>query len=160
MLFMHFANIIWASYISQKWIGDACSIYLLTFLLDSSLGLTIIYICLQLIDLLNSRLNWWMLRGGSYSKKHNTDVKINCKSIKPWLVQTSIFLLWGIIKVKYWPYFPPQFFHQFFFLSSFLKIFLINRVSEKNKSSEINYFISNVLTQENWLYRWENKISS
>ena len=91
MLFVHFANVVWASYVSDKFVGDACSLYLLSFLFDSSLGLAVIYISLQLVDLANTKLNWWMLRVGTYDKA-GKDVSINAKSLRPWAIQTFIFL--------------------------------------------------------------------
>lgn len=91
MLFVHFANVAWASYVSGKFVGDACSLYLLSFLFDSSLGLAVIFISLQLVDLANTKLNWWMLRVGTYDKG-GKDVSINAKSLRPWAIQTFIFL--------------------------------------------------------------------
>ena len=92
MLFVHFANIAWASYISDKFIGDACSLYLLSFLFDSSLGLIVIYISLQIVELVNTKINWWMLSVGRYSDISDREITINCQTIRPWLVQTFIFL--------------------------------------------------------------------
>ena len=92
MLFVHFANIVWASYISGKFTGDACSLYLLSFLLDSSVGLFIIYISLKIVDLINLRLKWWMMTVGKYSRDERV-VQFDLHSIRPWIVQTLIFLL-------------------------------------------------------------------
>ena len=92
MLFVHFANIVWASYISGKFTGDACSLYLLSFLLDSSVGLFIIYISLKIVDLINLRLKWWMMTVGKYSRDERV-VEFDLHSIRPWIVQTLIFLL-------------------------------------------------------------------
>lgn len=92
MLFVHFANIVWASYISGKFTGDACSLYLLSFLLDSSVGLFIIYVSLKIVDFINLRLKWWMMTVGKYARDERV-VQFDLHSIRPWIVQTLIFLL-------------------------------------------------------------------
>lgn len=115
MVFVHFINVLWerglyifkplendfyvtplqASVVSSRHIADACSLYLLSFLLDSSVGLVIIYLLLLITTYLSKLYNLWYAVPGQYddgSDLHSGELK---RMLLPWSIQTFLFLLYS-----------------------------------------------------------------
>ena len=84
-----------ASVVSSRHVADACSLYLLSFLLDSTVGLVIIYILLYCITYLSKLYNVWYTLPGQYddgSDVASGDIK---RMLFPWSIQTFLFLVFS-----------------------------------------------------------------
>uniref|UniRef100_A0A8C7XSB7 STIM activating enhancer n=1 Tax=Oryzias sinensis TaxID=183150 RepID=A0A8C7XSB7_9TELE len=64
MLFIHFANV----YLSDLTEEDPCSLYLINFLLDASLGMLVIYAGVRVVSAIVEWKQWDSLRFGEYGK--------------------------------------------------------------------------------------------
>ncbi|NXC12686.1 STIMA regulator, partial [Corythaeola cristata] len=62
MLFIHFANV----YLSDLTEEDPCSLYLINFLLDATLGMLLIYIGIRAVSSIVEWQQWESLRFGEY----------------------------------------------------------------------------------------------
>ncbi|NXG75038.1 STIMA regulator, partial [Baryphthengus martii] len=62
MLFIHFANV----YLSDLTEEDPCSLYLINFLLDATLGMLLIYIGIRAVSSIVEWQQWDSLRFGEY----------------------------------------------------------------------------------------------
>ncbi|XP_053577182.1 store-operated calcium entry regulator STIMATE [Bombina bombina] len=80
MLFMHFANI----YLSDLTGEDPCSLYLINFLLDATLGMLIIYVGVRLVSCVVEWRQWESLRFGEYGDP------LQCKA---WVGQCALYIL-------------------------------------------------------------------
>lgn len=78
-MLVHFANI----FLAGLFKGDPCTWYLINFLLDSTLGLIIIYLCLQFMQVIVKIYDWDSLRFGEYG---------NPPQCKSWVGQCSLYL--------------------------------------------------------------------
>ncbi|KAM4720902.1 store-operated calcium entry regulator STIMATE-like [Rhinophrynus dorsalis] len=80
MLFIHFANV----YLSDLTGEDPCSIYLINFLLDATLGMLLIYIGVRLVSCVVEWRQWDSLRFGEYGDP------VQCKA---WVGQCALYIL-------------------------------------------------------------------
>lgn len=85
---IHFLNVFLAEILHQQR-GDPCTWYVVSFLLDSTLGLLIIYSGVRLVSCLASFKDWPTLRFGEYGKP------AECRA---WFHQCAVFV--GIILVE------------------------------------------------------------
>jgi len=98
MVFVHFVNVLWASIVSQRHVADACSLYLLSFLLDSTIGLVIIYILLILVTCLSKRFEVWYTLPGQYDDGADAASGDVRRMLFPWSIQTFLFLLFSALE--------------------------------------------------------------
>ncbi|KAM6927723.1 store-operated calcium entry regulator STIMATE [Xenentodon cancila] len=80
MLFIHFANV----YLSDLTEEDPCSLYLINFLLDASLGMLVIYSGVRAISAIVEWRQWDTLRFGEYGEP------VQCRA---WFVQCVLYIL-------------------------------------------------------------------
>lgn len=80
MLFIHFANV----YLSDLTEEDPCSLYLINFLLDASLGMLIIYAGVRAVSAVVEWRQWDSLRFGEYGEP------VQCTA---WLGQCALYIL-------------------------------------------------------------------
>ncbi|XP_028680530.1 store-operated calcium entry regulator STIMATE-like isoform X2 [Erpetoichthys calabaricus] len=80
MLFIHFANV----YLSELTEVDPCSLYLINFLLDATLGMLLIYIGVRLVSSVVEWQRWESLRFGEYGDP------LQCSA---WVGQCSLYIL-------------------------------------------------------------------
>ena len=95
MVFVHFVNVLWASVVSARHVADACSLYLLSFLLDSTVGLVIIYILLVIVTCLSKRYEVWYTLPGQYDDGADAASGDVRRMLFPWSIQTFLFLLFS-----------------------------------------------------------------
>jgi len=84
-LLVHFANI----FLAGLFKGDPCTWYLINFLLDSTLGLVIIYLCLQIMQVIVKIYQWESLRFGEYG---------NPPQCRAWAGQCVLYLCAVIVE--------------------------------------------------------------
>ncbi|KAM3622386.1 uncharacterized protein V6R79_024085 [Siganus canaliculatus] len=80
MLFIHFANV----YLSDLTEEDPCSLYLINFLLDASLGMLLIYAGVRVVSAIVEWRQWDSLRFGEYGEP------VQCTA---WLGQCILYIL-------------------------------------------------------------------
>lgn len=80
MLFIHFANV----YLSDLTEEDPCSLYLINFLLDATLGMLLIYAGVRTVGVLVECQHWDSLRFGEYGDP------LECSA---WIGQCALYLL-------------------------------------------------------------------
>ncbi|XP_056129773.1 store-operated calcium entry regulator STIMATE isoform X1 [Lampris incognitus] len=80
MLFIHFANV----YLSDLTEEDPCSLYLINFLLDASLGMLLIYAGVRAVSAIVEWRQWDSLRFGEYGEP------IQCTA---WVGQCALYIL-------------------------------------------------------------------
>ncbi|KAJ1110415.1 hypothetical protein NDU88_007767 [Pleurodeles waltl] len=80
MLFIHFANV----YLSELTVGDPCSLYLINFLLDATLGMLIIYAGVRTVGVIVEWRQWDSLRFGEYGDP------LQCRA---WVGQCALYIL-------------------------------------------------------------------
>uniref|UniRef100_A0A3Q1IT27 Uncharacterized protein n=2 Tax=Anabas testudineus TaxID=64144 RepID=A0A3Q1IT27_ANATE len=80
MLFIHFANV----YLSGLTEEDPCSLYLINFLLDASLGMLLIYAGVRVVSAIVEWRQWDSLRFGEYGEP------VQCTA---WLGQCILYIL-------------------------------------------------------------------
>ncbi|XP_055773194.1 store-operated calcium entry regulator STIMATE-like isoform X2 [Salvelinus fontinalis] len=80
MLFIHFANV----YLSDLTEEDPCSLYLINFLLDASLGMLLIYAGVRAISAIVEWMQWDALRFGEYGEP------VQCTA---WAGQCALYIL-------------------------------------------------------------------
>lgn len=80
MLFIHFANV----YLSDLTEEDPCSLYLINFLLDASLGMLLIYAGVKAVSAIVEWRQWDSLRFGEYGEP------VQCTA---WLGQCILYIL-------------------------------------------------------------------
>ncbi|XP_069045740.1 store-operated calcium entry regulator STIMATE-like isoform X2 [Lepisosteus oculatus] len=80
MLFIHFANV----YLSDLTEEDPCSLYLINFLLDASLGMLVIYAGVRAVSVLVEWRQWDSLRFGEYGEP------LQCSA---WVGQCALYIL-------------------------------------------------------------------
>ncbi|KAE8611674.1 hypothetical protein XENTR_v10012555 [Xenopus tropicalis] len=80
MLFIHFANV----YLSDLTGEDPCSIYLINFLLDATLGMLLIYIGVRVVSCIVEWRQWESLRFGEYGEP------MQCKA---WVGQCALYIV-------------------------------------------------------------------
>lgn len=85
-MLVHFANI----FLAGLFKGDPCTWYLINFLLDSTIGLVIIYLCLQFMQVVVRMYEYDTLRFGEYG---------NPPQCKAWAGQCFLYL-WAVIIEK------------------------------------------------------------
>ncbi|GLH06226.1 hypothetical protein R5R35_013439 [Gryllus longicercus] len=86
-LVIHLANV----YLASKFHGDPCTWYIINFLLDSSVGLAIIYVGIRFSQYLARVKRWEAINFGEYGKP---------PSINAWLSQCCLYvMLMVIVKV-------------------------------------------------------------
>ncbi|KAG8295923.1 hypothetical protein J6590_069394 [Homalodisca vitripennis] len=86
-LFMHMSNI----FISGRFQGDPCTWYIINFLLDSSVGLLIIYIGIRLTQFIAKEKKWSAINFGEYGMPPSTHA---------WMMQCCLYiLLMFVVKV-------------------------------------------------------------
>lgn len=83
-LVIHLANV----YLASTFHGDPCTWYIINFLLDSSVGLLIIYIGIRLSQYLSKVNKWEAINFGEYGKP---------PSVNAWLAQCCLYVLLMII---------------------------------------------------------------
>lgn len=83
-LVIHMTNV----YLAPLFQGDPCTWYIINFLLDSTIGLFIIYVGIRVCQILAKRNNWDAINFGEYSAS------------KSWVYQTWIYIgLMAIVKL-------------------------------------------------------------
>ncbi|KAJ8358174.1 hypothetical protein AAFF_G00028070 [Aldrovandia affinis] len=80
MLFIHFANV----YLSDLTGEDPCSLYLINFLLDASLGMLLIYAGVRIVSAVVEWQQWDSLRFGEYGEP------VQCRA---WAGQCALYIL-------------------------------------------------------------------
>ncbi|XP_034023080.1 store-operated calcium entry regulator STIMATE [Thalassophryne amazonica] len=80
MLFIHFANV----YLSDLTEEDPCSLYLINFLLDASLGMLLIYVGVRVVTAIVEWRQWDSLRFGEYGDP------VQCTA---WVGQCVLYIL-------------------------------------------------------------------
>ncbi|KAG7477978.1 hypothetical protein MATL_G00075530 [Megalops atlanticus] len=80
MLFIHFANV----YLSDLTEEDPCSLYLINFLLDASLGMLLIYAGVRVVSVVVEWRQWDSLRFGEYGEP------VQCRA---WAGQCALYIL-------------------------------------------------------------------
>ncbi|XP_041129948.1 store-operated calcium entry regulator STIMATE-like [Polyodon spathula] len=80
MLFIHFANV----YLSDLTEEDPCSLYLINFLLDATLGMLVIYTGVRVVSWLVEWQQWDALRFGEYGEP------LQCSA---WVGQCALYIL-------------------------------------------------------------------
>ncbi|KAG5838342.1 store-operated calcium entry regulator STIMATE-like [Anguilla rostrata] len=80
MLFIHFANV----YLSDLTKEDPCSLYLINFLLDASLGMLLIYAGVRAVSAVVEWRQWDSLRFGEYGEP------VQCSA---WVGQCALYIL-------------------------------------------------------------------
>ncbi|CAH1988593.1 unnamed protein product [Acanthoscelides obtectus] len=84
---IHFANI----WLSGQYTGDPCTWYLINFVLDSSLGLLILFVGIRLAQYLARTRGWWVINFGEYGKP---------PSANAWMAQCCLYVfLMFIVKL-------------------------------------------------------------
>lgn len=84
-MLVHFANI----FLAGLFRGDPCTWYLINFLLDSTLGLVVIYLCLRFMQVVVRIYEWDSLRFGEYG---------NPPQCKAWAGQCILYLCAVIVE--------------------------------------------------------------
>lgn len=85
---IHLANV----WLAGQYTGDPCTWYLINFLLDSSLGLLIIFIGIRFCQWLSRRNHWEAINFGEYGKP---------PSANAWLTQCFLYVgLMAIVKIS------------------------------------------------------------
>ncbi|CAH3016923.1 unnamed protein product [Porites evermanni] len=84
-MLVHFANI----FLAGLFKGDPCTWYLINFLLDSTLGLVVIYLCLQFMQVVVRMYDWDSLRFGEYG---------NPPQCRAWMGQCILYLCAVIVE--------------------------------------------------------------
>lgn len=85
---IHLANV----WLAGQYQGDPCTWYLINFLLDSSLGLLIIFIGIRTSQYLAKRRGWEAINFGEYGKPPN---------VNAWLAQCCLYLgLMVVVKIS------------------------------------------------------------
>ncbi|XP_013873683.1 transmembrane protein 110, like [Austrofundulus limnaeus] len=79
-LFIHFANV----FLSTLTKEDPCSLYLMNFLLDATLGMLVIWLAVKLVSKLVERKQWSLLEFGEYGDPPQAAA---------WLGQCGVYLL-------------------------------------------------------------------
>ncbi|XP_049682363.1 store-operated calcium entry regulator STIMATE isoform X1 [Accipiter gentilis] len=80
MLFIHFANV----YLSDLTEEDPCSLYLINFLLDATLGMLLIYIGIRVVSSIVEWQQWESLRFGEYGDP------LQCSA---WVGQCALYIM-------------------------------------------------------------------
>ncbi|KAM6121404.1 store-operated calcium entry regulator STIMATE-like isoform 2-T2 [Pterocles gutturalis] len=80
MLFIHFANV----YLSDLTEEDPCSLYLINFLLDATLGMLLIYVGIRAVSSIVEWQQWDSLRFGEYGDP------LQCKA---WVGQCALYIM-------------------------------------------------------------------
>uniref|UniRef100_A0A8C3KBS9 Store-operated calcium entry regulator STIMATE n=6 Tax=Neoaves TaxID=3078114 RepID=A0A8C3KBS9_9CHAR len=80
MLFIHFANV----YLSDLTEEDPCSLYLINFLLDATLGMLLIYIGIRAVSSIVEWQQWESLRFGEYGDP------VQCSA---WMGQCALYIM-------------------------------------------------------------------
>ncbi|XP_032860510.1 store-operated calcium entry regulator STIMATE isoform X4 [Tyto alba] len=80
MLFIHFANV----YLSDLTEEDPCSLYLINFLLDATLGMLLIYIGIRAVSSIVEWQQWESLRFGEYGDP------VQCSA---WVGQCALYIM-------------------------------------------------------------------
>ncbi|PSN49354.1 hypothetical protein C0J52_04269 [Blattella germanica] len=83
-LVIHLANV----YLATTFQGDPCTWYIINFLLDSSIGLGIIYIGIRFSQFLSRLKEWEAINFGEYGKP---------PSVNAWLVQCCLYVVLMVI---------------------------------------------------------------
>ncbi|XP_069681606.1 store-operated calcium entry regulator STIMATE-like [Periplaneta americana] len=83
-LVIHLANV----YLATTFQGDPCTWYIINFLLDSSIGLGIIYVGIRLSQYLSRVKRWEAINFGEYGKP---------PSVNAWLAQCCLYVLLMVI---------------------------------------------------------------
>ncbi|XP_034019063.1 transmembrane protein 110, like [Thalassophryne amazonica] len=84
-LFVHFANV----FLSTLTKEDSCSLYLINFLLDATLGMLVIWITIKLVSKLVELKQWTLLTFGEYGDPPQAGA---------WLGQCGIYLLMMVLE--------------------------------------------------------------
>ncbi|CAB3382004.1 Hypothetical predicted protein [Cloeon dipterum] len=84
-LVVHMVNV----YLASQFVGDACTWYIISFLLDSSLGLLIIYAGIKCSQFLAKAKQWDLINFGEYGKP---------PSPKAWLAQCGVYILLMVVE--------------------------------------------------------------
>lgn len=85
---IHLANV----WLAGQYKGDPCTWYLINFLLDSSMGLLIIFIGIRFCQYLSRKKAWEAINFGEYGKPPSTNA---------WLAQCCLYVsLMAIVKVS------------------------------------------------------------
>uniref|UniRef100_A0A670XM09 STIM activating enhancer n=1 Tax=Pseudonaja textilis TaxID=8673 RepID=A0A670XM09_PSETE len=80
MMFIHFANV----YLSDLTEEDPCSLYLINFLLDATLGMLVIYAGVRAVSSVVERQQWESLRFGEYGDP------LQCRA---WVGQCALYII-------------------------------------------------------------------
>lgn len=83
-LVIHLANV----FLASNYQGDPCTWYIINFLLDSSVGLFILYIGIRLCQYLSRAKHWDSINFGEYGKP---------PSPQAWLIQCALYVLLMIV---------------------------------------------------------------
>lgn len=84
-LVIHFANV----FLAGMFQGDPCTWYIVSFLLDSSVGLFLIYVGIRTCQYLARKWNWDVLNFGEYGKP---------PQFSAWIGQCSLYILLMVIE--------------------------------------------------------------
>ncbi|CAH1784250.1 unnamed protein product [Owenia fusiformis] len=82
---IHFANV----FLAGVFTGDPCTWYFVSFLLDSTIGLVVIYILLKLTQVVVRRKHWDTLKFGEYGKP---------PACNAWIGQSALYILVIIVE--------------------------------------------------------------
>nr|XP_022301715.1 store-operated calcium entry regulator STIMATE-like [Crassostrea virginica] len=82
---IHFANV----FLADMFQGDPCTWYFVSFILDSTIGLVVIYIGLKLTQLVVHKLKWDSLKFGEYG---------NPPACSTWVGQCALYILVMILE--------------------------------------------------------------
>ncbi|XP_037092112.1 store-operated calcium entry regulator STIMATE-like [Pollicipes pollicipes] len=82
---VHFANV----YLATTYTGDPCTWYIINFLLDSTVGLVIIFICVRICQHLAVQKDWPSINFGEYG---------NPPVAQSWLVQSVVYVFIMILE--------------------------------------------------------------
>ncbi|KAF8767847.1 Store-operated calcium entry regulator like protein [Argiope bruennichi] len=97
-LVIHFANIFLAEFFQ----GDPCTWYIVSFLLDSSIGLFIIFIGIRLTQHISRRKGWDHLVFGEYGKAPYVNAWLSQCAVYIMLMLIEKIFMTLIIQLKFW----------------------------------------------------------
>jgi len=95
---IHFANV----FLADMFTGDPCTWYIVTFLLDSTIGLIVIYLLLKLCDIFVKSYNCLSLRVGEYGDPPQCNIWIGQCGLYLLVILAEKILMTLLLLFKFW----------------------------------------------------------
>jgi len=98
---IHFLNVFLAQILHQKR-GDPCTWYVVSFLLDSTLGLLIIYSGVRVVTRVASWKDWSTLRFGEYGKPPRCQAWFHQCAVFVGIIIVEKMIITGMLEFQFW----------------------------------------------------------